>query len=522
MSWFRKSTLVLMRRYSTGAKRGPWESVVGLEVHAQIQTNSKLFSPSSVKFGSPVNTQVSLFDASVPGTLPVLNRRCVEAAISTALALSCKVNMLSTFDRKHYFYADLPSGFQITQQRKPIAEYGELKFLVMPPGKAASYIKTCRIRQIQLEQDSGKSLHDEECDRSLIDLNRAGIALMELVFQPDLASGEEAAALVKELSLIMQTLGVCNCKMEEGALRVDANISVNQPGEGLGTRTEVKNLNSVRSLVHAIEYEIKRQIKVKEDGGIVINETRSYDSDLKTTLPMRDKEVQQDYRFMPEPNLPPLELLDDPTDTRDSITDLVNVAKIKENIVELPETTRQNLINDFNLRIETAYIIVATPGLVSFFLAVMKHIPNNCGVRAANVMLTEVMEQLNERNLTYENCPLKPEVLAEVIELIHKLQIHVSTAKDVLTLLFNGDSRTPTKIVQDENWITVTSDDVILEACERILKENPKLVENYRLKRKSKYMNKLIALVKQSVEKKIDMKKVTETLETMIKQEDGN
>ncbi|CAL8078917.1 unnamed protein product [Orchesella dallaii] len=430
--------------------------------------------------------------------------------------------MLSTFDRKHYFYADLPAGYQITQQRKPIAEYGQLKFLVMTPGAKEPYYKTCRIRQIQLEQDSGKSLHDHECDRSLIDLNRAGIALMELVFQPDLANGEEAAALVKELSLIMQALGVCSCRMEEGALRVDANISVNRPGEELGTRTEIKNLSSVRSLVNAIEYEIKRQIDVKEAGGIVTNETRSYDSDNKITLSMRDKEVQQDYRFMPEPNLPPLELLDDPTDARDSLTDQVNVAKIKENIIELPETTRQNLMKDFNLRIETSHIMVATPGLVSFFLAVMKHIPSSYGVRAANMLLTETMEKLKERDLTYENCPLKPDVHAELVSLIQKRQIQVSTAKAVLALLFDGDTRTATKIVQDENWITVTSDDFILDACERILKENPKLVKDYRLKRKSKYLNKLIALVKQSVDEKMDMKKVSDTLQTMLEQEDGN
>ncbi|KAG8225262.1 hypothetical protein J437_LFUL006494 [Ladona fulva] len=283
-----------------------WEGVVGLEVHAQISSASKLFSGSGTNFGSPINSNVSLFDAAIPGTLPVLNRRCVEAGVLTALALSCELNSHSFFDRKHYFYADLPAGYQITQQRKPLAVNGDLSFEVFTPeSEEKIYSKKSHVIQIQLEQDSGKSIHDPVNSnlsihyypsslRSLVDLNRAGLGLMEIVFAPDLSSGEEAAALIKELSLILQCLKTCSCRMEEGALRVDANVSVRPRGsEILGSRTEIKNLGSIRSVAQAVNYEIKRQVETIEQGGKVGGDTRSWDSDLKVTVAMRDKEIHQ-------------------------------------------------------------------------------------------------------------------------------------------------------------------------------------------------------------------------------------
>uniref|UniRef100_A0A2K6SVF4 Glutamyl-tRNA amidotransferase subunit B n=1 Tax=Saimiri boliviensis boliviensis TaxID=39432 RepID=A0A2K6SVF4_SAIBB len=276
-----------------------WAAVVGLEIHAQISSNSKLFSGSQVRFSAPPNSLVSFFDASLPGTLPVLNRRCVEAAVMTGLALNCHINKKSLFDRKHYFYADLPAGYQITQQRLPIAVNGSLTYGISAGKERGQVIpKTVRVKQIQLEQDSGKSLHDDLRSQTLIDLNRAGVGLLEVVLEPDLSCGEEAATAVRELQLILQALGTSQANMAEGQLRVDANISVHHPGQPLGVRTEVKNLNSIRFLAKAIDYEIQRQISELENGGEILNETRSFHEKLGCTVSMRDKEAKQDYRLL--------------------------------------------------------------------------------------------------------------------------------------------------------------------------------------------------------------------------------
>ncbi|TKC50653.1 hypothetical protein EI555_010857 [Monodon monoceros] len=276
-----------------------WAAVVGLEIHAQIASNSKLFSGSQVDFAAPPNSLVSFFDASLPGTLPVLNRRCVEAAVMTGLALDCHINRRSLFDRKHYFYADLPAGYQITQQRLPIAVNGSLVYSVCVGKRQSQMVtKTAGVKQIQLEQDSGKSLHDSLRSQTLVDLNRAGVGLLEVVLEPDMSCGEEAAAAIRELQLILQALGTSQANMAEGQLRVDANISVHNPGEPLGVRTEVKNLNSARFLAKAIDYEIQRQINELENGGKILNETRSFDYKLGCTVPMRDKEGKQDYRWL--------------------------------------------------------------------------------------------------------------------------------------------------------------------------------------------------------------------------------
>lgn len=356
--------------------RSKWQSVIGLEIHAQISSRwfvylvlpcdfltfllsfrSKLFSGSSTEFGLPVNTAVSFFDAATPGTLPVLNKSCVTSGIKTALALNCTLNTVSLFDRKHYFYADLPSGYQITQQRQPLARDGQMDLLILGPNTKKPYKKSVRLMQLQLEQDSGKSLHDEYAGQSLVDLNRAGVPLMELVFAPDLSDGEEAAALVKELILILTRLGTCSCRMEEGALRVDANVSINREGEELGTRTEIKNIGSVRAVANAITYEIQRQIEVKDGGGVIHNETRAWNATTKETVTMRDKEVLQDYRFMPEPNLPPLHIN---TDEKAARADIINVAEIRLAIPELPKETREKLCEMYALPLESAVVLVVS------------------------------------------------------------------------------------------------------------------------------------------------------------------
>uniref|UniRef100_A0AAA9SYS8 Glutamyl-tRNA(Gln) amidotransferase subunit B, mitochondrial n=1 Tax=Bos taurus TaxID=9913 RepID=A0AAA9SYS8_BOVIN len=341
-----------------------WAAVVGLEIHAQIASNSKLFSGSQVCFAAPPNSLVSFFDASLPGTLPVLNRRCVEAAVMTGLALDCHINRKSLFDRKHYFYADLPAGYQITQQRLPIAVNGSLAYSVYVGRKPSQMVtRTVRVKQIQLEQDSGKSLHDDLRSQTLIDLNRAGIGLLELVLEPDMSCGEEAATAVRELQLILQALGTSQANMAEGQLRVDANISVHRPGEPLGIRTEVKNLNSARFLAKAIDYEIQRQINELENGGEILNETRSFDFKLGCTVPMRDKEGKQDYRFMPEPNLPPLLLYD--SGSLPSGADpqqVINIDQLRERLPELPRVTRQRLVQQYGMLPEHSCVLLGESG----------------------------------------------------------------------------------------------------------------------------------------------------------------
>ncbi|XP_031964170.1 glutamyl-tRNA(Gln) amidotransferase subunit B, mitochondrial isoform X3 [Corvus moneduloides] len=344
------------------AARGlaPWIPVVGLEIHAQISSKSKLFSGSQVQFAAPPNSLVSFFDASLPGTLPVLNRRCVEAAVMTGLALNCSINKKSLFDRKHYFYADLPAGYQITQQRVPIAVNGSLSYSLCIDNKMSQMVtKTVRIKQIQLEQDSGKSLHDDTRSQTLVDLNRAGVGLMEVVMEPDMCCGEEAAAAVRELQLILQTLGSSQAVMAEGQLRVDANVSVHHPGEPYGVRTEVKNINSIRFLAKAVDYEIQRQIEELENGGTILNETRAFDSKLGCTVPMRDKEGKQDYRFMPEPNLPPLILYDAKSlPANMNHQQVINIDWIHERLPDLPSVKREKLVEQYGILPEHSFTLL--------------------------------------------------------------------------------------------------------------------------------------------------------------------
>ncbi|KAF6093902.1 glutamyl-tRNA amidotransferase subunit B [Phyllostomus discolor] len=386
-----------------------WAAVVGLEVHAQISSNSKLFSGSQVHFVAPPNSLVSFFDASLPGTLPVLNRRCVEAAVMTGLALNCRINKKSLFDRKHYFYADLPAGYQITQQRLPIAVNGSLAYSICVGAKRSQVInKTVRIKQIQLEQDSGKSLHDDLRSQTLIDLNRAGVGLLEVVLEPDMSCGEEAATAVRELQLILQALGTSQANMAEGQLRVDANISVHRPGEPLGVRTEVKNLNSARFLARAIDYEIQRQIRELENGGEILNETRSFDFKLGCTVPMRDKEGKQDYRFIPEPNLPPLLLYD--SESLPAGADpqqVVNIDQIREQLPELPSVTREKLVQQYGMLPEQSLTLLNEVGLLEFFQNVIKETRAE-PKKVTSWVLNTFLGFLKQQNLAVSESPLSP------------------------------------------------------------------------------------------------------------------
>ncbi|XP_063236493.1 glutamyl-tRNA(Gln) amidotransferase subunit B, mitochondrial isoform X2 [Bacillus rossius redtenbacheri] len=465
---------------STDECRSEWQSVVGLEVHAQITSSSKLFSGASAQFGGPANQSVALFDAAVPGTLPVLNRRCVEAGILTALALSCRVNPVSGFDRKHYFYADLPAGYQITQQRAPLASGGQLQFPVHVPGaRGRRYDKTCRVHQLQLEQDSGKSLHDEEAGRTLVDLNRAGVPLMELVFRPDLADGEEAAALVRELMVVLQRLGTCSCRMDEGALRVDANVSVRRPGDPLGVRTEIKNIGSVRAVAHAVQFEAERQAAVLEAGGSVTNETRVWDAASGQTLPLRDKEVLQDYRFMPEPNLPPLRVELERVVSPDP-EHVLSVPALRARLPELPADTRRRLRELHGLPAETAAILVNEDVLLKHFLTISEEKSERNPTITANLLIMDFLTALNKNNISLNESAATSAALGEVVDLLQAGSVNLATVRKILEEVVVGSPLTPSQMVERRGWAQIASADGVEAVCRRALEENPAMVAQYR------------------------------------------
>ncbi|XP_050681451.1 glutamyl-tRNA(Gln) amidotransferase subunit B, mitochondrial isoform X1 [Leptidea sinapis] len=502
----------LKRHYSSHAAKN-FQSVVGLEIHAQLNTKTKLFSGAQNSFGSLVNNCVSLFDASIPGTLPVLNRKCVELGVLTALAFSCKVNEISNFDRKHYFYADLPAGYQITQQRAPLAKDGELKFQVFTPGiHKKPYNKISKIKQIQLEQDSGKSLHDAELKRSLVDLNRAGAPLIEIVFEPDLEDGEEAAALVKELVLIVQRLGACSGRMEEGALRVDANVSLRRFGEPLSTRTEIKNIGSIRGVANAVRHEIDRQRSVLQNGGKIINETRSWDAIAKVTVPMRDKEVVQDYRYMPEPNLPPLRLN---LTTKEDNKDVLSVPLIRDQLPVLPEESRTNLIKDFKLQPVIAIQLVNEPTLLNLFYTLTSDQHRNA-TKIANFLINDLLTVLNKRKMYVEDCSISVENLSQSLDLYLSGKINLDVCRYVLNELLNDSSLVPFEIVKDKGLLLMTDEKVIEDKCMKVIEDNPKLVKQYK-DGKVKVFKALLGILIKSSNDKLDMSLASRKMEELLK-----
>lgn len=508
-------SLIRKRNSSIINERKCWNTVVGLEVHAQILAKSKLFSGASTTYASPVNSNVSFFDAATPGTLPVLNRRCVEAAVITGLALSCKINPVSSFDRKHYFYADLPAGYQITQQREPIAQDGELSFQVFTPGiHKKPYKKSSKIKQLQLEQDSGKSLHDDIEKISLVDLNRAGIPLMEIVFEPDLKDGEEAAALIKELSIILQRLRTCSCKMEEGALRVDANVSINKEGHPLGTRTEIKNIASIRGVANAVQFEIQRQISIVSQGGVIENETRAWDALQKQTVPMRDKEVKQDYRYMPEPNLPPLRLHVEGFPPPKDAKNLINVKSLRNQLPEMPEETRQKLVNTYGLPFESAINLVNNDTLLQYFFQIMESKGRDSKL-AANILLMNYLETLNKNKIPISECSLPSKSLGIVIDLLQEKKINQNIAKMLLNELISVPNCSPLQIIEEKGWILITDENEIRKLCEDILLNNPKMVQQYK-SGKSKVFNAFVGLVAKQTNQSVCMKTVVQEFKKLL------
>src|SRR4249920_3123354 len=364
---------------------GEWEVVIGLEIHAQVTSKSKLFSGASTEFGGAPNSHVSLVDAAMPGMLPVINEACVAQAVRTGLGLNARINLRSVFDRKNYFYPDLPQGYQISQYKSPIVGEGEV--VVDMPDQTI----TVGIERLHLEQDAGKSVHDRHPTMSLVDLNRAGVALMEIVSKPDLRSSEDAKAYVAKLRSILRYLGTCDGDLEKGNLRADVNVSVRRPGDPLGTRCEIKNVNSIRFIGQAIEHEARRQIEIIEEGGAIEQETRLFDAGRGETRSMRSKEEAHDYRYFPDPDLLPLEF------------DQAYVDALKKNLPELPDEKKSRFMRDFSLSEYDASVLVAERETAEFFEAVAK---GRDGKATANWVINELFGRLNKENLEIVNSPV--------------------------------------------------------------------------------------------------------------------
>ncbi|KAG7187598.1 hypothetical protein KM043_016666 [Ampulex compressa] len=490
-----------------------WKSTVGLEIHAQIASKSKLFSNAGTNFACPVNSSVALFDCAMPGTMPVLNRNCVEAGVLTAIALSCQLQKMSMFERKHYFYADLPAGFQITQQKQPLAINGELQFYVFTPGKhQVPYLKSSKIKQIQLEQDSGKSLHNNSTKRSLIDLNRAGVPLMELVFEPDLVDGEEAAALVKELILIFEILGTCSCKMEEGALRIDANVSVCQKGEPLGVRTEIKNIASVRGVAAAVQHEITRQISILEKGGKIVNETLTWDASGKKNISLREKEEKYDYRFMPETNLPPLCLHID-KDVKNT-DDLVDVLLLQEQIPVLPHQMRHKLKETFHLTPAIITALMSDISLVQYFFNIVEKGTLNPQL-VGNFIVNEVQRFLHKHRLNMQFCIDHQYIFEELMALLQNKQINCTIARQVLNIFILDMGKLPMQIIEEKNWYLIRDEKRLEELCLIVINQKPYLVKKYKAG-KMKYFTILVHNVLQLTEQCADSPLVIKIMQKLL------
>src|ERR1039457_721928 len=377
---------------------GDWEVVIGMEVHAQVTSKSKLFSGASTEFGGEPNSHVSLVDAAMPGMLPVINEECVKQAIRTGLGLNAKINLKSVFDRKNYFYPDLPQGYQISQYKPPIVGEGEV-IVDLEGGEAV----TIGIERLHLAQDAGKSLHDQHANMSAIDLNRSGVALMEIVSKPDLRSAEAPKAFLTKLRSILRYLGTCDGNMEEGSLRADVNVSVRKPGAKLGTRCEIKNVNSIAFIGQAIEYEARRQIGIIEDGGAIDQETRLFDAGRGETRSMRSKEEAHDYRYFPDPDLLPLEF------------DTAYVAALKADLPELPDEKKARFMRDFSLSAYDAGVLVAERETADYFEAVAK---GRDAKLAANWVINELFGRLNKEVKDMTSSPVSPDQLGSLVELI--------------------------------------------------------------------------------------------------------
>jgi aspartyl-tRNA(Asn)/glutamyl-tRNA(Gln) amidotransferase subunit B len=431
---------------------GDWEVVIGMEVHAQVTSEAKLFSGASTEFGGRPNSHVSLVDAAMPGMLPVINEECVRQAIRTGLGLTAKINLKSVFDRKNYFYPDLPPGYQISQYKSPVVGEGAVT-VDLENGESV----TIGIERVHLEQDAGKSIHDRHPTYSYVDLNRAGVALMEIVSKPDLRSADEAKAYIAKLRSILRYLGTCDGDMEKGNLRADVNVSVRRPGDPLGTRCEIKNVNSIRFIGQAIEHEARRQIEIIEEGGVIQQETRLFDAGRGETRSMRSKEEAHDYRYLPDPDLLPLEF------------DQTYVDELKKNLPELPDEKKARFMRDFSLSAYDAGVLVAERETADYFETVAK---GRDGKTAANWVINELFGRLNKESIDIVNSPVTTNQLASMLDLIKDGTISGKIAKDLFEIVWieGGD---PRAIVEQRGMKQVTDTGAIEKVVDEIIAGHP-------------------------------------------------
>src|SRR6202012_69874 len=445
---------------------GEWEVVIGMEIHAQVTSNAKLFSGASTEFGGEPNAHVSLVDAAMPGMLPVINEECVRQAVRTGLGLNAQINLRSVFDRKNYFYPDLPQGYQISQYKSPIVGEGEVT-IELAGGETA----TVGIERLHLEQDAGKSLHDQSPTLSFVDLNRSGVALMEIVSKPDIRSSEQAKAYVSKLRSILRYLGTCDGDMEKGSLRADVNVSVRKPGGPLGTRCEIKNLNSINFIGQAVEYEARRQIEIIEDGGTIAQETRLYDPNKGETRSMRSKEEAHDYRYFPDPDLLPLEFSQDYVD------------ELKTDLPELPDQKKARFIAELALSSYDAGVLVAERESADFYETVLGKLANQArdGKVAANWVINELFGRLNKEGRDITGSPVSAAQLGAIVDLIGEGTISGKIAKDLFEIVWQegGD---PRELVETRGMKQVTDLGAIEKVDEDIIAANPDKVEQPKAK----------------------------------------
>jgi aspartyl-tRNA(Asn)/glutamyl-tRNA(Gln) amidotransferase subunit B len=438
---------------------GDWEMVIGLEVHAQVTSKAKLFSGAPTTFGAEPNTQVSLVDAAMPGMLPVLNETAVRQAVRTGLAINAKINKHSIFARKNYFYPDSPFGYQISQYEEPIVGEGEIEIDLLD-GEA----KCIGVERLHLEQDAGKSIHDQHPTKSFIDLNRAGVALMEIVSRPDMRSADEAAAYVEKLRAILRCIESCDGNMEEGSLRVDANVSVRHPGEQLGTRCEIKNVNSIRFLKQAIEYEARRQIKIIEDGGKIKQETRLFDPNRSETRPMRSKEDAHDYRYLPDPDLLPLDLKEP------------FIQEMKASLPELPDERKQRFMREYELSAYDAGILVADRETAEFFETAAN---GRDAKQVTNWITGDLFGHLNKADLSISKTPVSAKALGGLLDLLADGTISNRIAKDVFEEMFDS-GKDAAIIVEEKDLTQITNTGEIEAIVDTIIARGEKQTEQFR------------------------------------------
>ena len=435
-----------------------WNLVIGIEIHAQVNSKSKLFSSSPTDFGSKPNSQVSLIDAAMPGMLPVINKFCIEQAVKSGIGLNAKINKKSIFDRKNYFYQDLPQGYQISQYKDPIVGEGFVEI------ETENGQKKIGVERLHLEQDAGKSLHDQDPNFTFVDLNRSGIALMEIVSKPDMSSPEEAVEYVRKVRSILRYLGTCDGNMEQGSLRADVNVSVNKPGNELGTRCEIKNLNSFKFIHAAIVYEAKRQIKLIEQGESVNQETRLFNTQSGETRSMRSKEDAHDYRYFPDPDLLPLTLDDD------------WIKGLQETIPELPDQIKERFINEYSLSSYDANIIVSDKATSEYFEDVVK----NRNPKLVTTWVTgELFSILNKKNLIIEDSPITSKQLGELIDNIENGKISNRQAKEVLEEMCES-GKGPSEIIDEKGLSQISDENEIESLVDNVLNSNPENVKKYK------------------------------------------